>query len=74
MTDFFKISPPKAVIIFLISLFVPLVRWVFVWFGFLGFFKIVPPPPNKGFCQCCEAVGGTTFKKPLIIFKKVTTP
>lgn len=32
MTDFFKISPPKARIIFLISLFVPLVRWVLVWF------------------------------------------
>ena len=28
MTDFKKISPPKARNIFLISLFVPLVRWV----------------------------------------------
>ena len=26
-----------------------------------------------GFFKCCVAVGGTTFKKPLITFKKVTT-
>ena len=59
MTDFKKISPPKDTNIFLISLFVPLVRWVL--------------PPKERLFKCCEAVGGTTFKKPLITFKKVTT-
>jgi hypothetical protein len=60
MTDFFKISPPKARNIFLISLFVPLVRWVF-------------PPQRKASLNVVEPLGGTTFKKPLITFKKVTT-
>ena len=60
MTDFYKISPPKARNIFLISLFVPLVRWVF-------------PPQRKASLNVVEPLGGTTFKKPLITFKKVTT-
>ena len=60
MTDFFKISPPKARNIFLISLFVPLVPWVF-------------PPQRKASLNVVKPLGGTTFKKPLITFKKVTT-
>jgi len=39
---------------------VPLVRWVF-------------PPQRKASLNVVEPLGGTTFKKPLITFKKVTT-
>ena len=55
MTDFKKISPPKARNIFLISLFVPLVRWVF-------------PPQRKASLNVVEPLGGTTFKESLDYF------